>query len=68
MSRRIKLSATAKKKLSVLLEYLEEEWSVKVKKDFIKKLDESFSQISNFPNSNPKSTLVEDLHKCVLTR
>ena len=68
MNRRIKLSATAKKKLSVLLEYLEEEWSAKAKIDFIQKLDKSLNQISRFPNSNPKSTLVKDLHKCVVTR
>jgi len=63
MNRRIKLSATARKKLSVLLEYLEEEWSAKAKIDFIQKLDESLIQIGRFPQSNPKSTLVKELHK-----
>ncbi len=48
MNRKIKLSATAEKKLSVLLEYLEEEWSVQIKNDFIEKLDESLSQIGCF--------------------
>jgi hypothetical protein len=37
--RKIILSKRASKKLEKLLEYLELEWSLKVKNDFIKKLD-----------------------------
>ncbi len=39
--RKIKLSKRASKKLEKLLEYLELEWSLKVKEDFIKKLNKT---------------------------
>jgi len=41
MKREVKLSTRAMKRLDKLLVFLEEEWSVKVKNDFIKKLDKS---------------------------
>ena len=41
MIRKIKLSKRAAKKLEKLLEYLEIKWSIKVKNEFIKKLDKS---------------------------
>lgn len=68
MSRKIKLSYTTSKKLAYLLSYLEKEWSSDVKNDFINKLDKSLSQISKFPDSYPKSSLVKGLHKCLLTK
>ena len=37
MSKKVVLSSTAKEKLSDLLEYLEDNWSARVKNDFIKK-------------------------------
>lgn len=49
MERKIILSKTAEKKLNRLFEYLAEEWSEKVKSDFIKKLDFSISIIKNQP-------------------
>ncbi|MFY0598511.1 MAG: type II toxin-antitoxin system RelE/ParE family toxin [Cyclobacteriaceae bacterium] len=67
-SRKVVLSATAKSKLSDLLTYLEIEWSVKVKNDFIKKLDQSLSRISNFPQSCPESIEIKGLYKCVVTK
>lgn len=68
MSRKIKLSYTTRKKLAELLSYLEKEWSNEVKNDFINKLDKSLNQISNFPDSFPKSSLAKGLHKCVITK
>ena len=52
---KIVLSATAKSKLSELLEYLEKKWSTKVKKDFIRQLDRSMNRISHYPKSCPES-------------
>jgi len=49
--RTIKLSKRASKKLDKLLEYLELEWSLKVKLDIIKELDRSLGQIKKYPES-----------------
>ena len=43
--RKVILSKRASHKLEKLLEYLESEWSLKVKNDFIVKLDKSLLQI-----------------------
>ncbi len=68
MERKIILSKTAEKILSRLFEYLEEEWSEKVKSDFIKKLDFSISIIKNQPQSFPESKKQKGLRKCVVTK
>jgi plasmid stabilization system protein ParE len=62
------LSELAEKKLVNLLEFLTENWSVKVKNDFIKKLSEKIEQISNLPESCIKSSKVKGLYKCVITK
>ena len=68
MIRKIKLSRQAEKKLDKLLDYLETEWSVKVKKDFIKKLDKSLDKIKQYPESFSQTDFVKGLHKCVVTK
>jgi plasmid stabilization system protein ParE len=47
--RTVVLSKKASQKLEELLEYLETEWSAKVKEDFIVKLDKSLYLIKQFP-------------------
>jgi len=66
--RRIFLSKRASNKLNNLLEYLESEWSLKVKKDFVKKLDKSFIQIQKYPKSCPQTDFVQGLHMLVVTK
>jgi len=66
--RKIILSKRASKKLDELLAYLEEEWSEKVKKEFIDKLDASFDQIKIYPASSIRSDVKKGLHKCVVTK
>lgn len=61
-------SPKARANLDDLLEYLESKWSVKVKKEFIKKLDRSVYRISDFPNSCPQSDEIPGLFKCVVTK
>ena len=68
MSKKVVLSSTAKEKLSDLLEYLEDNWSARVKSDFIKKLDRSIAKISLYPQSCPESMKVRGLYKCVVTK
>jgi plasmid stabilization system protein ParE len=66
--RKIILSKRASRRLDSLLNYLETEWSLKVKKDFIKKLDKSLLQIRNYPDSSECSDLVKGLHRHVITK
>lgn len=47
MEREVVLSKTAEKKLRKLFDYLTEQWSEKVKNEFIKKLDFSINSIKN---------------------
>ena len=68
MIRKIKLSRRASNKLDKLLQYLETEWSIKVKTEFIKKLDKSLSMIQDNPEYFPKSEEVKGLHRCIITK
>jgi len=66
--RTIKLSKRASKKLDKFLEYLETEWSLKVKSDFIKKLDKSLKQIQKYPDSCQQTDFVKGLHMHTVTK
>ncbi len=46
MDRKVKLSIRASKNLEKILNYLETEWSPKVKNDFIKKLDSGLGNLT----------------------
>lgn len=56
------------KKLDSLLVYLENEWSTKVKHNFILKFDKSLKQIQKLPDSFPESEKIRGLRKCVVTK
>jgi len=66
--RKIILSNIASRRLEKLLNYLELEWSLKVKNDFIKKLDKSLKQIQKFPESCQQTSFVKGLHRLVVTK
>ncbi len=68
MNREIKLSRRAVKKLDNLLIFLENEWSAKVKQDFIQRLNKSLHQIQKLPESSPESNKIKGLRKCVVTK
>ncbi|EPR66905.1 type II toxin-antitoxin system RelE/ParE family toxin [Cyclobacterium qasimii] len=68
MSRKVFLSKTAEKKLDKLFKYLITEWSVKVKTDFVEKLDSSLEIIKKQPEIFPESKKGEGLKKCVITK
>lgn len=68
MARTVKISKTAEKKLENLFKFLLENWSVKVKSDFIKKLDKSIDLIKSDPKIFPESLINPGLHKCVITK
>jgi plasmid stabilization system protein ParE len=63
----IYLSSIAHEKLLGLLDYLESEWSLEVKRTFLEKLLTSFSKISAYPRSCTESKLWPNLFKCVVT-
>ncbi|SFI79711.1 type II toxin-antitoxin system RelE/ParE family toxin [Myroides guanonis] len=67
MNRKVILSNTAEKKLNKLFDYLIEKWSVKVKNEFIEKLDLSINVIKNQPEIFPESKVKKGLRKCVVT-
>lgn len=66
--RKVRISRCAAGKLENLLTFLENEWSLKVKKDFIIKLDKTIKNIDRFPESYPESQTIKGLRKCVVTR
>jgi len=68
LSRKVVISKTAERKLDKLFEYLITEWSVKVKTDFVKKLDSSIEIIKNQPEIFPESKKGKSLRKCVITK
>ena len=68
MSKKVVFSKRARRKLEKLLVYLESEWSLKVKNEFIEKLDRCVLQISQHPESCPVSGEFPGLYKCVVTK
>ncbi len=61
MSKRVSI------KLERLLAYLEQEWSVQVKEDFVSKLDKAIEVIALFPNSFELVNSDRAIHRCVIT-
>ena len=55
MIRKVVISKTTEKKLDKLFSYLIEKWSIKVKNEFIDKLDDSIKLIRNQPEMFPES-------------
>lgn len=68
MKREVRLSKRAMKRLDKLFVFLEKEWSIKVKNNFIKKLDRSLKQLQEHPTSFPESEKIAGLRKCVVTK
>ena len=68
MKRELILSKRASFKLQKLFEYLDNEWSVNIRKSFVKKLDKSFDQILKYPESCKKINLERNLHRMVITK
>ena len=65
---KVYLSPLAEKKLALTLDYIESEFSIKSKKEFINKLMKATKQISQYPNSFPQSEYLPNLYKCVVTK
>jgi plasmid stabilization system protein ParE len=65
---KVYLSELAERKLLKLSEYLLQEWDLKTHDRFLSKLNEKVKQISNQPESCPKSLEFNNLYKCVVTK
>jgi plasmid stabilization system protein ParE len=68
MNRTVIISNTAEEKLEKLFSYLIAKWSVKVKNEFIQKLDRNIEIIKKQPKSFPESEKEKGLRKCVITK
>lgn len=68
MRKQVKISAKAQEKLEKLFIYLLENWSYRVKQDFIKKLDAFIHQIQLNPEQFEESKVKSGLRRCVVTR
>jgi plasmid stabilization system protein ParE len=62
------LSELTETKLLKLSNFLLENWNLKVRNDFIKKLTSKIDQISEQPESCPQSSEFKGLFKCVVTK
>ncbi len=62
------ISELAEYKLKKLTEYLLEQWSFKVKKDFLAKLTKKIQQIQSQPESCPRSSEFGGIYKCIVTK
>ncbi|OFZ01269.1 MAG: plasmid stabilization protein [Bacteroidetes bacterium RIFCSPLOWO2_12_FULL_31_6] len=62
------LSELAEDKLFKLTSFLLENWSLKVRNDFLRKLTSKINQISKQPESCPESSEFKGLFKCVVTK
>lgn len=61
------LSLEAQTQLQQLCDYLETEWSERVRDQFLEKLDNRIKILSQFPHSFPFSKKKRAIHKCVVT-
>lgn len=68
MKRKVLISKTVEKKLDKLFGYLIQEWSVKVKNEFVEKLDNCIDIIQQQPEAFPESNKRLGLRKCVVTK
>lgn len=65
---KIFLSTLAEAKIEDLLIFLENNWSTKIKNDFLKKLTSKINQVSQLPQSCQESKQFPDLYKCIVTK
>jgi len=68
MARKVILTDIAQEKLNNLFLFLVENWSQKVKSDFIISLDEKIELIKINPKIYPSSRTDNGLHRCVISK
>ena len=65
---KIYFSPKAEANLLNLSEYLKKEYSIQTLDNFLVKLDSKLKLISNLPFSSPKSLIISQLYKCVVSK
>lgn len=68
MAFHIVISEKAEKNLDKIISYLENEWSERVKQNFIRKLSVMINQIAHSPFMFPASEIKKNVRKCVVTK
>lgn len=68
MNRRIIISKNASQSLQDIADYIESKWSTKTRNEFVDKFEKNVKLIQSNPESFPKSTINNNLHKCVVTK
>jgi len=68
LKRKVLISKTAEKKLDKLFDYFLNEWSKKVKDEFIEKLSNSIEIIQTQPEIFPESKKGKNLRRCTITK
>lgn len=68
MKREVVLSPIGKKKLEQLLNYLQENFSEKTKRDFISKVEYYLERIDKYPESFPASKANKTVRRCGLSK
>jgi plasmid stabilization system protein ParE len=66
--REVIISTRAQKNIESLFDYLETNWSKKVKKEFALKLYKTIQLVRINPESFPKSTINSKYSKCVINK
>jgi plasmid stabilization system protein ParE len=66
--RQIVITPRAQKEFNSLFEYLELKWSLKVKNDFVMKLNLVLKSVDKNPESFPISSKNNKFRKCVITK
>ncbi len=64
----IRLSTLAAYKTNLLLDFLEEKWSLKTKEKFIQKFTERLKALESNPEGFPKSEVRPELRKLIITK
>lgn len=68
MKRKIVLTDLAKYKLKNILFQIEKRWSKKVDIEFVKNVKDILKTIQFFPDSFPKSKIINDMHRCIISK
>lgn len=66
--KKVIITKRASYRIEELFKYLETDWSEKVKNDFIDKFENAIYQIQKYPGIAPKSDIIQNLHKYVVTK
>ncbi|MDV6168270.1 type II toxin-antitoxin system RelE/ParE family toxin [Flavobacterium sp. DG1-102-2] len=66
--RKVVLSDLAQRKLNILLDYLEDEWSITVANNFEANFEEKLLYISSYPESCIESGIFKNIRKCIVTK